>query len=99
MLHRVPDEVGGDPLDPPPVGVDDGTVSRDGHRILPSAGPDHGLDQRGHVHRLEHDALAAGVEPRDLHEVVDQPPETSDVPHDELAEVTGLGRQGVEVLA
>ena len=56
-------------------------------------------DEAAQVDRLDGDLLGAGVEARDLHEVVDQRPQPPDVGHQQLARPAALDRQVVEVLA
>ena len=62
-------------------------------------GGDDRRDQTTEVHRLEGDLLGAGIEPRELHEVVDEGPQPGDVGDEQLAGPTALRRQRVEVLA
>ena len=56
-------------------------------------------DQPAEIDRLDPDLLARGVEPRQLHQVLDEGAQPADVVDDELAGPARVRRQGVEVVA
>ena len=58
-----------------------------------------GRDQSAEVDRLERDLLGPRIEPRDLHQVVDERPQPADVGDEQLAGPPALRRQRVEMLA
>ena len=84
VLARVVEEVAEDPLEAARVSLDDGHVRRDVDGRLRQAGRDDRRHQTPDVDRLEGDLLGARIEPRDLHEVVDEGPQPGDVGDQQL---------------
>ena len=96
---RVVEEVADDPLDPARVGLDDDEVRRHRADGLGQAGGRDGRHELDEVDRLRRELLRAGVEARDLHQVVDEDPQPGDVGDEELAgPAAGVGHRP-EVLA
>jgi hypothetical protein len=99
VLARVVEQVAQDPLEPPRVGLDDERSFRDVDRRLVEARADDRAHERDEVDGLGGHLLDAGVEPRDLHEVVDEDSQAAHVGHEELAGAPAVRRQVVDVLA
>src|SRR3954469_11877109 len=99
VLEGVADQIGRDPLEPPVIREEHDLVSRDLDTIVPAARAHRRPDERPDVHPLFAPPRLSGVEPGDLHQVLDEIAEAGDVVHEELRGAANLGRHAVELLA
>ena len=98
MLEGVADKVRDDLLQPAAVALDDRAGTVNANAISPAPRADGRLHEGGQVDRLESNGSLAGVEAGDLHQVLDQSSEASDVGDDELGRAASLGRHLLEML-
>ena len=99
MLAGVVEEIGEDPLEPARVGLDDHAVIGELEHGVPVVGGRDVPDEAVEVDGLDPDLLARRVEPRQLHQVLDEDAHPPDVLDHELARPAGLRRQRIEVVA
>ena len=97
MLQRVADEIADDPLEPPGIAGDHDLVGVEAHALLPAARTDGCRHQRAEVDRVGLHALASGVEARDLHQILDEPPQASDVGDEQLGRTASILGHRVEM--
>ena len=99
VLEGVADEVRRDPLEPAVIGLEDNLVAVHAHAVVPAARTHGCTNERPQVDALLANPRLACVEPRDLHQILDEVSEPGDVVDEKLGGSARVGRHPVELLA